>query len=86
MNETTIIGVRRHDLTFASAAALAPMGTVTIAAHSEGAPNQGKAYVCTYVGKPGPERLLLVTCGGSWNAAAQNYEEIGIVLATPVSG
>lgn len=34
----------------------------------------------------GPERLLLVTCGGSWNAAAQNYEEISIVLATPVSG
>jgi hypothetical protein len=34
----------------------------------------------------GPERLLLVTCGGSWNAAAQNYDEISIVLATPVSG
>lgn len=32
----------------------------------------------------GPERLLLVTCGGSWNAAAQNYDEISIVLATRV--
>lgn len=34
----------------------------------------------------GPERLLLVTCGGSWNAAAQNYDEISIVLATRVDG
>ncbi|EWS99788.1 hypothetical protein N865_08300 [Intrasporangium oryzae NRRL B-24470] len=32
----------------------------------------------------GPERLLLVTCGGSWNAASQNYDDISIVLATPV--
>lgn len=32
----------------------------------------------------GPERLFLVTCGGSWNAAAQNYDEISILIATPV--
>lgn len=32
----------------------------------------------------GPERLFLATCGGSWNAAAQNYDDISIVIATPV--
>ena len=32
----------------------------------------------------GPERLLLVTCGGDWNAAAQDYDQISIVLAEPV--
>lgn len=32
----------------------------------------------------GPERLFLVTCGGSWNAAAQNYDEISILIAKPV--
>jgi hypothetical protein len=32
----------------------------------------------------GPERLFLATCGGSWNAAAQNYDEISILIANPV--
>lgn len=32
----------------------------------------------------GPERLFLATCGGSWNAAAQNYDDISIVIATSV--
>lgn len=32
----------------------------------------------------GPERLFLTTCGGSWNAAAQNYDEISILIANPV--
>jgi hypothetical protein len=31
----------------------------------------------------GPERLLLATCGGSWNAAAGNYDDISVVLAVP---
>jgi len=33
----------------------------------------------------GPERLLLATCGGSWNAATQDYEGISVVLALPVN-
>lgn len=33
----------------------------------------------------GPERLFLATCGGSWNAAAQNYDEISILVANPVN-
>ena len=32
----------------------------------------------------GPERLFLTTCGGSWNAAAQNYDEISLLIANPV--
>lgn len=32
----------------------------------------------------GPERLLLATCGGSWNALAQDYEDISVLLAVPV--
>ena len=31
----------------------------------------------------GPERLLLATCGGSWNAATDNYDDISVVLALP---
>lgn len=34
----------------------------------------------------GPERLFLVTCGGSWNSVAQNYDEISMLIATPVNG
>ena len=33
----------------------------------------------------GPERLLLATCGGSWNAVAGNYDDISVVLAAPVA-
>jgi hypothetical protein len=33
----------------------------------------------------GPERLFLTTCGGSWNAAAQNYDDISLVIASPVN-
>lgn len=33
----------------------------------------------------GPERLFLATCGGSWNAATQNYDDISILIATPVN-
>ena len=33
----------------------------------------------------GPERLFLATCGGSWNAVAQDYDDISIVIATPVN-
>jgi hypothetical protein len=32
----------------------------------------------------GPERLFLATCGGSWNSVAQNYDEISLLIATPV--
>ncbi|MEO7130855.1 MAG: class F sortase [Dermatophilaceae bacterium] len=32
----------------------------------------------------GPERLFLTTCGGSWNSAAQSYDEISLLIATPV--
>ena len=32
----------------------------------------------------GPERLLLATCGGSWNAASQEYDDISVLLAVPV--
>jgi len=31
----------------------------------------------------GPERLFLATCGGSWNAAARNYEDISVLVAVP---
>lgn len=31
----------------------------------------------------GPERLLLVTCSGSWNSATQSYDDVSVVLATP---
>jgi hypothetical protein len=33
----------------------------------------------------GPERLFLTTCGGSWNAIAQDYEQISLLIATPVN-
>ena len=32
----------------------------------------------------GPERLLLATCGGSWNALAQDYDDISVLVAVPV--
>ncbi len=32
----------------------------------------------------GPERLFLATCGGSWNSTAQDYEQISMLIATPV--
>ena len=32
----------------------------------------------------GPERLFLATCGGSWNSAAQDYDQISLLIATPV--
>ena len=32
----------------------------------------------------GPERLFLATCGGSWNSAAQDYDQISMLIATPV--
>jgi hypothetical protein len=32
----------------------------------------------------GPERLFLTTCGGSWNSAAQDYDQISLLVATPV--
>ncbi|NUO35129.1 MAG: class F sortase [Dermatophilaceae bacterium] len=31
----------------------------------------------------GPERLLLATCGGSWDSAADNFDDISVVLAVP---
>ncbi|MFM6850540.1 MAG: class F sortase [Terrabacter sp.] len=31
----------------------------------------------------GPERLLLATCGGSWDAAANGFDDISVVLAVP---
>jgi len=33
----------------------------------------------------GPERLFLTTCGGSWNASTQNYDDISLLIATPVN-
>lgn len=33
----------------------------------------------------GPERLFLVTCSGSWNAIAQDYESVSMLIATPVN-
>jgi hypothetical protein len=33
----------------------------------------------------GPERLFLVTCSGSWNAIAQDYESVSMLVATPVN-
>ena len=33
----------------------------------------------------GPERLLLATCSGSWNAASQEYDDISVVLAVPTA-
>jgi hypothetical protein len=33
----------------------------------------------------GPERLFLVTCSGSWNAIAQNYESVSMLIATPLN-
>ena len=32
----------------------------------------------------GPERLFLTTCGGDWNSAAQDYDQISLLIATPV--
>ncbi|MEW1951945.1 class F sortase [Terrabacter sp. NPDC080008] len=32
----------------------------------------------------GPERLLLATCGGTWNPTIDNYDDINVVLAIPV--
>lgn len=32
----------------------------------------------------GPERLFLTTCGGSWNSVTQNYDDISLLVATPV--
>jgi len=32
----------------------------------------------------GPERLFLTTCGGSWNAMTQNYDDISLLIATPI--
>jgi hypothetical protein len=32
----------------------------------------------------GPERLFLATCGGPWNEDAEKFENIHVVLATPV--
>ncbi|GAA1977012.1 hypothetical protein GCM10009817_16680 [Terrabacter lapilli] len=33
----------------------------------------------------GPERLLLATCGGTWDPAIGNYDDINVVLAVPVT-
>ena len=33
----------------------------------------------------GPERLLLATCGGTWNPSIGNYDDINVVLALPVT-
>lgn len=33
----------------------------------------------------GPERLLLATCGGTWDPAIDNYDDINVVLAVPVT-
>ncbi|MEW1951947.1 class F sortase [Terrabacter sp. NPDC080008] len=33
----------------------------------------------------GPERLLLATCGGTWNPTIDNYDDINVVLAVPVT-
>jgi hypothetical protein len=33
----------------------------------------------------GPERLFLVTCSGSWNAIAQNYESVSMLIATSLN-
>lgn len=32
----------------------------------------------------GPERLFLATCGGSWNSFAQDYDDISLLIATPI--
>lgn len=32
----------------------------------------------------GPERLFLTTCGGSWNSLTQNYDDISLLIASPV--
>ena len=32
----------------------------------------------------GPERFFLTTCGGSWNSVTQNYDDISLLIATPV--
>ena len=32
----------------------------------------------------GPERLFLATCGGRWDAAREEYEDISILVATPL--
>lgn len=34
----------------------------------------------------GPERLLLATCGGTFDPAIDNYDDINVVLAVPVTG
>ena len=33
----------------------------------------------------GPERLFLTTCGGSWNSAAQGYDDITLLVATAIN-
>ena len=33
----------------------------------------------------GPERLFLTTCGGSWNVLTQSYEDISLLVATPIN-
>lgn len=33
----------------------------------------------------GPERLFLTTCSGSWNSVSQDYDEITLLIATPVN-
>lgn len=33
----------------------------------------------------GPERLFLTTCGGSWNAASQDYDEMSLLIAIPLN-
>jgi hypothetical protein len=32
----------------------------------------------------GPERLFLATCGGRWDAAREDYDDISILVATPL--
>ena len=32
----------------------------------------------------GPERLLLATCGGRWDAAREEYDDISVLVATPL--
>ncbi|MFD7026072.1 class F sortase [Promicromonospora sukumoe] len=36
--------------------------------------------------RSGPSRLVLVTCGGAWDAAADSYTDNIVVTATPVAG
>ena len=32
----------------------------------------------------GPERLFLATCGGRWDAAREEYDDISVLVATPL--